>query len=883
MVLVVSLIGFSLCALGFALCGLALLPKKRLPFALADFAAIAAIEAQKTNSPPRSAALRHRQAPSMPVLSDSEKMAANWNVRGAWQDSFRLDFADGWVFPWGTGHLASVEIVSQGEIRPAWNDTNAIARIGARVAIVPGLTAFSCGPTASNSYLVAWTDAAAERSTNDLVTASVELMRNGDRTVTANGVSATLPRELPFAHDGFGQDAEWVQANFTNAAEILAAGYPQWVDAQIGASPWLYRFSVVFADDPPEATLLEVGDVTVAVTNAGEYVFLLEKEIDHAIRTFPSAGCLFCAEDGDGAPGAGCFELLPPADGEYGLARWRSAVAVSPEAVRLDSLPGGGAEISSYWPVARPEDVAWRWFGSRGDAVFTSTNSPSTRLLDFGSGLIVYVEAAYAGHCATGAVSLVRSPATGADGATLAVSMPSAIAVNDDGDCGEAGVMDWDVEGEHGVEDDDIVPVDVVFVSSAPTNGMLRISNVSGFSHFWRDRSRGDEMQCDEIPVSNRCAAARTYWLEADSFSISSGIDALVAEWIGSEGTLARTNRFTAIARIAEPVCNRIAAGADGSLQILNPCCALIGSGTPMRVEVEPADFPQAQIRWNVVSGSAAFPGGNTGTNVMVVATGSENEQIVLEVEFGDCPGRRPRFTLDTVSMHCATIFPCVVYAKGDDPGVERSRIEELVEEVNMIYRQVGLHFTVADEIRFVENKIWAKDGLKQARVGRAIRNHMSNTGGVEVYFIDGVGKSNNGKKSRTGACSDYGIIVKKSANAKTLAHEIGHACGWSDIYYTADEDGGEETDFTLYVPPREEWMPLDWNNGTGARFYDPWTGRQRDVIQRLVMYGESNPDKADIPLGYVYGYARDSVHGKSLGNCAVGRRTMICFPPRNL
>lgn len=70
------------------------------------------------------------------------------------------------------------------------------------------------------------------------MTASIELMRCGDVAVTTNGVTWMIPRELPFAHDGFGQDVEWVAANFTNATEIAAAGgYPAWVDAQVGEVP----------------------------------------------------------------------------------------------------------------------------------------------------------------------------------------------------------------------------------------------------------------------------------------------------------------------------------------------------------------------------------------------------------------------------------------------------------------------------------------------------------------------------------------------------------------------------------------------------------------------------------------------------------------------
>lgn len=66
--------------------------------------------------------------------------------------------------------------------------------------------------SSSNSYRFVWTDAAINRDTNTLVTASIELFRNGDVCMTTNGVAAHLPRELPFAHHGYGQDDEWVDA-----------------------------------------------------------------------------------------------------------------------------------------------------------------------------------------------------------------------------------------------------------------------------------------------------------------------------------------------------------------------------------------------------------------------------------------------------------------------------------------------------------------------------------------------------------------------------------------------------------------------------------------------------------------------------------------------
>ena len=59
---------------------------RRLPLAvrLAVFpmCIIATVVAQKTNAPPRSIAGPMVQL----ALSEAERMAANWNVRGAWKD-----------------------------------------------------------------------------------------------------------------------------------------------------------------------------------------------------------------------------------------------------------------------------------------------------------------------------------------------------------------------------------------------------------------------------------------------------------------------------------------------------------------------------------------------------------------------------------------------------------------------------------------------------------------------------------------------------------------------------------------------------------------------------------------------------------------------------
>ena len=185
----------------------------------------------KTNSPPRLTMMRPTPSAKM---SYAERKTQNWNVRGAWKDSYWLKFADGWHFPYGTNHLRGVEVISFGELWQTPFDNNAIASLGVPAEIVPTLSSFSYEFTPSNSYRFVWENVAIERDTNNLLSASIELFRNGDACIVTNGVATYKERELPFTHDGFGQDDEWVTANFTNATEILSTGYHDWSDVSNG-------------------------------------------------------------------------------------------------------------------------------------------------------------------------------------------------------------------------------------------------------------------------------------------------------------------------------------------------------------------------------------------------------------------------------------------------------------------------------------------------------------------------------------------------------------------------------------------------------------------------------------------------------------------------
>ena len=93
----------------------------------------------KTNSPPRLTMMRPTPSTKM---SYAERKAQNWNIRGAWKDSFWLKFTDGWCFPYGTNHLRGVEVISFGELWQTPFDNNPVASLGVPIEIVPTLSSF---------------------------------------------------------------------------------------------------------------------------------------------------------------------------------------------------------------------------------------------------------------------------------------------------------------------------------------------------------------------------------------------------------------------------------------------------------------------------------------------------------------------------------------------------------------------------------------------------------------------------------------------------------------------------------------------------------------------------------------------------------------------
>ena len=257
-------------------------------------------------------------------------------------------------------------------------------------------------------------------------------------------------------------------------------------------------------------------------------------------------------------------------------------------------------------------------------------------------------------------------------------------------------------------------------------------------------------------------------------------------------------------------------------------------------------------------------------SSVLVVSGGGATN--VLQVDVGDVQGAAPQFRVVNTTMHEVKIYPCVISRMGRPSPITQSHLDTMLAEVNTIFRQVGMHFSYGASITNVTNDVWAENGLVKSAVGNQIRNILSGTDGLEIYFIPGEKrKPGPGKKFKLGAYNPWGIIMRTSANAKTMAHEIGHACGLHDIY--VDRNGFEPSELSDFLVKSR--MEDDWSNGTGTRFYELLL-RHETVIRRLMMFGEGSDEKSDIPAGSVFGLSEDGVPG----SISVGRSTWMSWSP---
>ena len=838
-------------------------------------------------------------------INQTEMYVNAWNATGVWEDSFWCRFENGFVFPFGTNHLKGVEVLAWGEIWSTHRKDAVLADLGEKVALGRGISRFDCeyfaaSETNEAKYVYSWYNGLVNRETNSVINGRIELRRSGDILVATNGVERFIPRQLPFEHNGFGQDSEWVAANFTNANEILSVGYSEWVDNQVGVdlTNGLYKLTVTVPEVPLETTQLKVGDYSVAITNAGEYVFLLEKGVTYPLSVFPETATnfLYAAVDDVGnvqsrqamngywTEDHGHLELIPPIHPfsmSYGFfrVRWNPSLHVSPET--WQPTENDPTETFTAVLVDCPNTVIPEYHWSTSDSSKVRIASPDSRTTEMEC---IYPQINEEGHVLLSLEVFLNQEylysyfnveddpewdggSWGSPDFSFRLEMPKTFFVNNDDD-NENGTDDR--SEKIGSGDDDNILCHLCLDSITPAYGTITIDGIYGLSNPFFDSSGFYEEDAQETDI-----------VEGTSYEIGGPSNyrrfvrmnpAVCSEsYLGSEIRLrwtprsgvARTglSRFTVVEPIVEPICNQttnvIVGGVERKLT-LNPCGVAIGENAYFRIEVKPSDYPDDKIVWSVADTSKLeFIGGNCGRSVTV--RGLEKGKTELLIQIGDSKSDKPSLGVNVVEKREIDVRAWIITDDNNKMSKTPNEVRAMIKEANDIYAQVGVSFNLVEPVTVtnIPSAYNAYYNSDQAQEGQwtfdRIVNIASDTGGIECYFIDSFIDEGDIMAANNG----YGMVMTKDVSSITFAHECGHLFGMRDIYI--EHKDSNQLNVNTYEMASYERLPEDWNGGcfgngmSGARYYRYQTS-MRSVIQRMLMFGLQNDSKRDIVAGDVWG-----------------------------
>jgi len=322
--------------------------------------------------------------------------------------------------------------------------------------------------------------------------------------------------------------------------------------------------------------------------------------------------------------------------------------------------------------------------------------------------------------------------------------------------------------------------------------------------------------------------------------------DSLLTEYTDGNDTditVGKTGRIIVPRIKLEPItCGTVGAGV-----IVNPSGVAAGGLAVYRVEVEPEDaVADGDIHWSVAHGGVAFYSGHNTGREAIIRGGAVESDFKLEVRIGGVPETGCPYIHGRVLE--PTVTPIHVYIICDSNGVaavSTDTVDAWIAEANRIYKQAAMSFYVAGIEHVHDHDEWFV--IENSTEFRQMCSYTNLTGGLELYCVDNITYM-----SAAGIHSDMnlaygdprrGLAVESGAPLSTLAHEIGHACGMSDIRYDRANDAVSEA----------RSGSSNWSGGEGTGHHDPGL-THGELVQRLLMFYLANPQKWDIAIGNVSG-----------------------------
>ncbi|MGN0845100.1 MAG: hypothetical protein ACI4QT_07770 [Kiritimatiellia bacterium] len=372
----------------------------------------------------------------------------------------------------------------------------------------------------------------------------------------------------------------------------------------------------------------------------------------------------------------------------------------------------------------------------------------------------------------------------------------------------------------------------------------------------------------EQIAPSNwvdaaQCPNAVTIYATAESGSVPSEISyELVRRHYGEDGSVVsnevfgtRTQKIWAVQIRHEPVTTDDINGFS-----VNPSGIVLGHDARFRFSIEPSEFPSNLVSWSASPRNRiSFPYGNFGTEVIV--RGENLGEATLISRILGYAGPPVICNAAVVSETVVPIHAFIICDVNGEPAANDATILANINEVNGIYSQVGIKFNVVS-FESITNQTWLFVSKNSSGIWPLFYDIVSYTnrcGGFEMYFTKTI-------QSANGLTNPSGIVIANSANANTIAHELGHAQKLKDVYAKSPD-----MSLTLTGMVHRIRLPNDWGTSSNEGYY-PSGLSQSALVSRLLMYGHGPANKRDLPSGDIDAVWRDSPsHSFSATNAPTG------------
>jgi len=282
---------------------------------------------------------------------------------------------------------------------------------------------------------------------------------------------------------------------------------------------------------------------------------------------------------------------------------------------------------------------------------------------------------------------------------------------------------------------------------------------------------------------------------------------------------------------------------ADDSPPPGNPAGIPKGEKGTYILQFGPPGVYDDHIKWETINDLVTIQGEGKGPIVTVQAGSMEGfSGLTAKVMNWQYP---TLFHIKVIPLEDVLVSVFIVKSN-DVQAITENGVYEKFEEANWCLRQAGVRLVVHN-IQYTNNPAWYNlvygSGNMQALNSMRSVNNPSN--GLKLFFVNTI---NNPEGSALGINDDWCMAIAKNANNATLAHEVGHACDWRDIYISR---GGLNIHNAGFV--KENYMtPKDWGAGLYSKSL-----LHSDLVKRLLMYGVSDAMKGYIPHGSIYGVYR--------------------------